>query len=246
MLKFASGASAWPAVTGKTGPVCMTMSSIDVNGVCRVRQLRWHARPTSGSATARSVSRRDGAATAALTAPICRTSSAVPRITLPPTTSVISAASSGAAARASAFTTRGSATRIPTVKTALTKPTVSGVCLVHWVGAFGTVTSVIYTRLVSVYCSICLSFVVTSPPHHERFNCHFPCESELAGLSWVGWFAVRASALSRREPFGTRGTGFYEPDVKALKETDLNQWPGLFICISTHWTIKNVTFYFWL
>ena len=99
-------------------------------------QLQWRVRRMSGSAaTTLSASRRDGAATAALTALICQTRSAVLRITLAPTTRVTSAASSDAAARVSAFTSRGFATRIPTVKTVRTKQTVSWAS-VSFIGAF--------------------------------------------------------------------------------------------------------------
>jgi len=91
-----------------------------------VWQLPWRARLMSGNATTTpSASRRDGAVMAALTAPICQTSSAVRRITSRLTTSVTSAESSDAAVPVSAFTSRGSATRIPTVKTAPMKQTVS-------------------------------------------------------------------------------------------------------------------------
>jgi len=79
----------------------------------------------SGSVTAHSASHLDGAVMAALIVLIIRTRLTVQCITLHQTTSAILLESLDVAVRANAFTSRGSATRILTVKMALTKQTVS-------------------------------------------------------------------------------------------------------------------------
>jgi len=79
----------------------------------------------SGTVIARSASRYGGAVTAASTALISRTRSAVHWVTLHPMMYAISVESSDAAVRTSAFTSRGSVTRIPTARMDLTKQTVS-------------------------------------------------------------------------------------------------------------------------
>ena len=92
--------------------------------VC-VWQRRWLAHSVSGSVTAPSASRYAGAVTAALTALITQTRSAVHPATSHPMTSAMPTESFDVLRPASAFISRGSVTRTLTVKMGQTKQTVS-------------------------------------------------------------------------------------------------------------------------